>query len=147
MSAVVRDPPSRHTGVQAVECDAPDCWLIGYDGFVWLRQGRAFVWLPPGDQMTPDLVATSALLAAPSWQALAAPQGRTYIASLRALHLNLRLVASDQAAVEERHIPGRQLHRVPGMGPSEDRSSDMSNSLWGRFKASGGVQPEGVTTS
>jgi hypothetical protein len=40
---------------------------------------------------------------------------RSYVlASLRPLHLDLRLIASDQAAVEERRTPGRHLTASPG---------------------------------
>jgi hypothetical protein len=73
---------------------------------------------------------------------------RSYVlASLRALHLDLRLVASDQAAAEERHTPGQQLTASQGRGHFKP-TSDMPDSWWGHFKASRWVQlkasqPEG----
>jgi hypothetical protein len=45
---------------------------------------------------------THTFLAAPWWQALSATSRSYVLASLQALHLDLRLVASDQAAAEVR---------------------------------------------
>ena len=67
-------------------------------------------------------------------------RSRSYVlASLRALHLDLRLVASDRAAVEEGGIPGRQHDASPRWGHFRP-TSDLSDLAWGHFKP-GGFQP------
>jgi hypothetical protein len=67
---------------------------------------------------------------------------RSYVlASLRALHLDLRLVASDQAAAEERPIPGRQLTTSARWGHFKP-ASDISGFWWGHFKPSRWVHLE-----
>ena len=64
------------------------------------------------------------------------PQVKVYVlASLRALHLDLRLVAGDRAAVEESGAPGRQPACRRGWGHFKP-TSRVSDLRWGHFRPS-----------
>ena len=63
-------------------------------------------------------------------------RSRSYVlASLRALHLDLRLVAGDRAAVEESGAPGRQPACRRGWGHFKP-TSRVSDLRWGHFRPS-----------
>jgi hypothetical protein len=95
----------------------------GYDGFVWPYRVAGST----SDRMTSGL-APPGLPRSPIVPG-AHRTSRSYVlASLRALHLDLRLVTSDQAAAEERRTPGRQMTESPGGAIS---SRHRTCPIWG----------------
>ena len=88
---------------------------------------------PLGNQLAPSFGPTQAFLAAPSWQALTAGQGRT--SSLRCWRSTLTRGSSPAIRQQSRKASLQDGNgpRLPG-GPISSPTSDLSDLRWSHFK-------------